>query len=79
LIDSKGDRDKSASDEIEGDKDGKESVCSGVLDIDEKRGKSAKFIGLEPPNGVGLSTEEFVVEGGERNGPVFHNASYDVG
>jgi hypothetical protein len=57
VIDSKGDRDESASDEIERDEDGKESVCSGVLDIDEKRGKSAKFIGLEPPKGVGRPRE----------------------
>jgi hypothetical protein len=28
---------------------------------------------------VSLATEEYVVEGKEWNGPVFHNTSYDVG
>jgi hypothetical protein len=49
-VESKGDCDCSETDKSKSDRDGRECECDGVLEIDEREGKSAKLIDFSCPS-----------------------------
>jgi len=78
-VESKGDCDCSETDKSESDRDGRECECDGVLEIDEREGKSAKLIDFELSIIVGAPMGGYAECAVERKDPVFQRASYDIG